>query len=300
MAKNLLSRTLKGIPVNEQELFFEEVFKDGTIHEITQELLDSFKPQVDDIADGNTPISDVPNVEQETYKEAISKLNTYQRKIDSFVTSSRTIGKIKNQFRDAVFSKCLFDVTARYDDMSKKITNLSQALTDGKLEICRQLLDELSSYFGENEMIEIKAADDSQLTNTINTVLEKCMQILENSNTRSSHPRAVELYYALAYFDEILDDLDFVTRDKAFRKSEHGRNMYSFSFGKANVRTKQFGKTDVAIDMDKVSSPFIKEFLSYLPLITFYNKTNTFLSTKSKYLKIGYNSFHRAIGAFTQ
>lgn len=221
-AKNLLSHALKGIPANEQEMFFEEVFKDGTIHKITQELLDSFKSHSDSIADGNTPISDVPNVEQETYKEATSKLNTYQRKIDSFVTSSRTIGKIKNQFRNSVFSKCLFDVEAPREEMGKKLTNLSQALTDDKLSICRQLLEELRPYFGENEMIELKAADDTQLTNTINTVLEKCMQILENSNTRSNHPRAIELYYALAYFDEILNDFDFVTRNKTFRKSEHG------------------------------------------------------------------------------
>lgn len=212
-----------------------------------------------------------------------STVNAFKIMILCYINSSFVLGNIKDEFRDKVFKTCLYDyeygMQCAPDEISKK-------LSEYKIELCQTLC----SLLGLN--IDLNSTTSENLTLSIqNTLLAAADAVQSEVLQNKSEVR--KAFYTLVYFDDMLKDLDFVTRNTAVPTYAHTLDMYTPKFGNDNVRNLNFRKDDKPIDMDEITSNLAKEVMNYLPLV---NKDGTV----SKTMKVGWNGFQRSVTTFME
>lgn len=260
----------------------EEVFKNDEWITLSQEFIDAHSQSRNE--DGSPEQTGDPTLDDHNLMNYnTSTVNTFKIMILRYINSSFVLGNIKDEFRDKVFKTCLYDyeygMQCAPDEISKK-------LSEYKIELCQTLC----SLLGLN--IDLNSTTSENLTLSIqNTLLAAAEEIQSEVLQNKSEVR--KAFYTLVYFDDMLKDLDFVTRNTAVPTYAHTLDMYTPKFGNDNVRNLNFRKDDKPIDMDEITSNLTKEIMNYLPLVS---KDGTV----SKTMKVGWNGFQRSVTTFME
>lgn len=209
-----------------------------------------------------------------------STQNAHKMWASHLLKSAYILGQIKDEFRSRIFSDCVYDVKTR---RAKNPTDISKTINSYKL----QLAQELNSLLGLG--LTLKMDTDAELNISIHDVLNLASKKLDDVTVSEiTQLKAKKAFYKLAYFDDILGSLEVVTRNPSVASYEHKIDMYTPKFGKDKVYAHTFSQNDIDLDMDDITTPFIKELFNNLPLV---NKEGV----DSKNLKVGWNGFQRGI-----
>lgn len=208
----------------------------------------------------------------------------HKMRISRNLRSLYAINQLTDEFRDAVYSRCVFDYnnpTAR-----PSVENISKTLNTYKYELVSWLNETLGLG------ISIANGTDTELNTSIHEVMNAAAEHLDDISLSTLTQLDVKkAFYKLAYFENLLNDLEIVTRKKSVAEYDNTWDMYDPKFGKDKVFAHTFSQDDGDLDMDQISTPFIKEFFNYLPLINSNGEPD-------KKLKVGWNGFQRAMTAF--
>lgn len=213
-------------------------------------------------------------------------LNIHKTIAIRYINSAFVLGKTKEIFRDWLFKNCIYD----YTDSSKIISTdeISEQISNYKFLLCQKLNDELNLGLSLNN----DDTDGQNLTKSIQDVLTAAAKEVIKEGSNNIYEARMD-FYQLAYFDDLLKELDFVTRDPSVASFVHKKNMYTPKFGTDKIYTLSFSQNDSSLDMDDITTNFAKEFMNFLPQVGDEGRI-------SRSMKVGWNGFQRACTTLMQ
>lgn len=282
MDEDNFNDTFSDLTDDQRSTLKAEVFKNNEWVTITQSFIDTHSQSRNE--DGSPESTGDPTLDDYNIMNYnTSTVNTFKIMILRFINSSFVLGKIKEEFRDTVFKSCLYDYEHGWHCAPEEI---SRKLSDYKLELCQELCDLLGLQ------IELNGATAENLTLSIqNTLLAAANQL--QSETLQNRNEVRKAFYKLVYFDDMLEELDFVTRNDSIPMYAHTLDMYTPKFGTDNVYNFTFSKEDRPLDIDEITSNLAKAVMNYLPLV---NEDGSI----SKTMKVGWNGFQRSVTTFME
>ncbi len=282
-----------------KELFFPGI-SDENFNNLKEELFDktakTWQSMSEEFIKNHTQLESTdeppeptgdPSMDQtNNSKYNAATLNVHKTIAIRFINSAFVLGKTKEIFRDWLFKNCIYD----YTDPSKIISTdkISEQISNYKFLLCQKLNEELNLGLSLND----DDADGQNLTKSIQDVLTAAAKEVVKEGSNNIYEARMD-FYQLAYFDDLLKELDFVTRDPSVASFVHKKNMYTPKFGTDKIYTLSFSQNDSSLDMDDITTNFAKEFMKFLPQIGTEG-------TISRNMKIGWDGFQRACTALMQ
>ena len=248
----------------------------NTWNTLSEEMFQSTNPEEESPEPTGDSSMDLHNI----IKYNSSTQDAHKMWISHLLKSNYILGQIKDEFRKTIFSRCIYDID-KHKSVNPK--DISLEINRIKFELARTLNKLLDLG------LDLKDDTSEWLNTSIHEVLDEASKRLDDVMIdEKTILEARKAFYKLAYFDDILSSFEIVTRDPAVSSYEHKLDMYKPKFGKDKVFAHTFSQNDMDLDMDDITTPFVKELFNVLPLVD-KNGNN------SKNLKVGWNGFQRAV-----